>query len=206
MMPARSRNDAPEEMTMECKRLLLIALTFAATAQPARADSIFVPGAPAVEVVFDATIAEIFGDIPLEVGTHITGTLTYDANPPVPFIFPLLDFTATIGGMEFTKQDVVSATIREFPGTFGFDAQVQLMGRPGLGDLSAGFLLELFREFGDSNLWLFSDEPEPQSRVRGDLTTLDFDTAQVPEPASLTLLAPALALLCRSIDTTLIPD
>jgi hypothetical protein len=180
---------------MNCKRLLMTALSLLALAQPARADSIFVPGAPAVEVVFDATIAEIFGDIPLDVGTHITGTPIYDANPPMPFIFPLLDFAATIGGMEFTLQDVVSANIREFPGTFGFDAQVHLMGRPGLGDLSAGFHLELFREFGDSNLWLFSDEQGPQSRVRGDLTTLDFDTAPVPEPSTLLLAISGLAAL-----------
>jgi hypothetical protein len=175
----------------------MIALSLLAIAQPARADSIFVPGATAVQVVFDATIAEIVGDIPLDIGTHIAGTLTYGADPVSFNDFPLLDFAAVIGGMEFKMQDVLSARVFEFPGTFGFDAQLHLMGRPGLGDLSAGFLLELFREFGDSNLWLLSDEEESHSRVRADLTTLDFDAAPVPEPTSLVLLAPPLALLCR---------
>ena len=54
-------------------------------------------------------------------------------------------FALAFDGQHFTEQDVLNARIVEFVGTLGFDAQVLLAGSG-----FEPFLLELFREFGDS--------------------------------------------------------
>jgi hypothetical protein len=170
-------------------RAVAVCGILAAMAQPAVADSIFVPGASAVRVEFGGTIEQIIGsNPPADVGTAVVGNLTYAVDaPPLPNGgFPLLDFALAFDGQHFTEQDVVSARIVEFVGTFGFDAQVQLAGSG-----FEPFLLELFREFGDSNLFLIHQEIDTQTFAFGPLITLDF-TAAVPEPSSLVLVGSAV--------------
>lgn len=169
-------------------RAVAVCGILAAMAQPAVADSIFVPGASAVRVEFDSTIEQTLGsNPPADVGTAVVGNLTYAVDaPPLPNgSFPLVDFALAFDGQHFTEQDVVSARIVEFVGTFGFDAQVQLAG--------SGFeplFLELFREFGDSNLFLVHEDLEARSLALGPLG-LEF-TAAVPEPSSLVLVGSAV--------------
>jgi hypothetical protein len=68
--------------------------------------------------------------------------------------FPLLDFSLSVADVDFTTNDVLSATVTEFADTLGFDAQLELKGRPGLGAFAEPFRFEIFQEFGDSNLFL----------------------------------------------------
>ena len=164
-------------------------------AQPAVADSIFVPAASAVRVEFDSTIEQTLGsNPPADVGTAVVGNLTYAVDaPPLPNgSFPLVDFALAFDGQHFTEQDVVSARIVEFVGTFGFDAQVQLAG--------SGFeplFLELFREFGDSNLFLVHKDSDPLSFALGPLgleltAAVPEPSSAVPEPSSLVLVGSAV--------------
>jgi hypothetical protein len=150
-----SRTEASGVLAGTLKRAVVVGGMLASITQPAGADSIFVPGASAVRVEFGSTIEHTLGsNPPADVGTAVGGNLTYaaDALPLPDGSFPLVDFALAFDGQHFTEQDVVRARILEFVGTFGFDAQVQLAG--------SGFeplFLELFREFGDSNLFLVHD-------------------------------------------------
>jgi hypothetical protein len=154
----------------------------------AQADSIFVPGANTVRVDFGSALERVDGDIPFTVGTPLLGSLLYGAESPLAF--PLLDFSMSVAGVDFTTRDVLSAKVVEFADTLGFDAQLELMGRPGLGAFAEPFQFEIFQEFGDSNLSLRGGNSTASGGVR-----LDFDDASpVPEPSSLVLLVTALSL------------
>jgi hypothetical protein len=175
--------------------IMAICVIFAEMTQAgvAHAGSIFVPGATTVRVRFGSTLERVVGDVPLDVGTPVLGSLVYDAESPTfpQFGFPLLDFSLSVGDIDFTMEDVLSARVLEFVGTFGFDAQVHLKGRPGLGDFSELFFFEIFREFGDSSLFLTREDFN--AHVFGPLVSLEFDAASpVPEPSSLVLLVTAL--------------
>jgi len=152
------------------------------------AESILVPGAQTVRVDFESALERVDGDIPFAVGTPVLGSLVYGAEGPSGF--PLLDFSMSLAGVDFTTGDVLSAMVTEFADTLGFDAQLELKGRPGLGAFAEPFRFELFQEFADSNLILQGGNSIASGGVR-----LAFaDAAPVPEPASWVLLVTALSL------------
>jgi PEP-CTERM motif len=192
VVQAMSRMEVSDVLPDTLKRALAVCGILATIAQPAVADSIFVPGASAVKVEFGGTIEEIGGsDPPADLGTAVVGNLTYAADASPHGEFPLVDFALAFDGQHFTEQDVLSARIVEFVGTLGFDAQVLLAGSG-----FEPFLLELFREFGDSNLFLVDLEIDARSVAIGSLTTLDF-TAAVPEPSSLVLIGSGMWFVIR---------
>jgi hypothetical protein len=154
----------------------------------AQADSILVPGADSVRVDFESALERVDGDIPFPVGTPVLGSLLYGAGSPLAF--PLLDFSMSLAGIDFATRDVLSATVVEFADTLGFDAQLEVEGRPGLGAFAERFRFEIFQEFGDSNLFLDGGN----ATASGSVGLVFHDASPVPEPSSLVLLVAALSL------------
>jgi hypothetical protein len=183
-------------------RLLMMAacVILAEMTQPgdAHAESFFIPGATAVRVHFGSTLDSVVGAVPgIDVGTPVIGSLVYEADSPTfpQFGFPVIDFFLSVGDIDFTMEDVLGGHVLEFPSTAGFDAQVQLRGRPGLGAFSESFSLEIFQEFGDSNLFLTGQD----FTAFGAGLNLTFEgVAPIPEPSSLVLCVTALCAIAVS--------
>lgn len=154
----------------------------------AQAESILVPGAPTVRVDFESVLERVDGDIPFAIGTPVLGSLVYGAESPSAF--PLLDFSMSVAGVDFTTGDVLSAAVTEFADTLGFDAQLELKGRQGMGAFAEPFRFEIFQEFGDSNLILRGGN----STASGGVGLAFADASPIPEPCSLVLLVTALFL------------
>src|SRR6187551_1509644 len=95
----------------------------------------------------------------------------------------------TAGDITFTDADVLESRVNEFVGTFGFDAQASLRGRPELGDLSDGVLFEVFAEFEDFNFFLSGVTTD--ASAFGGLTSLQFENASpaTPEPPTLFMVS-----------------
>ena len=131
------------------------------------------------------------GDVPgIDVGTPVIGRLVYDASSTSPF--PVLDFFLSAGDIDFTIDDVLSASVVEFLGTAGFSAGADLKGRPGLGDWSELVAFQIFREFGESNLFLSAGDGSADAFGH---VALSFEAASpIPEPSSLVLLVNALCV------------
>jgi hypothetical protein len=135
-----------------CHRLLLrplvglvLGATIMARPDPACADSIFVPGSTRVAATFGGEVSRVQGDIPaIPLGTFVSGRFVYDLGviDPSNGTYPIVDLLISAGPVTFTQADILESRVREFPGTFGFDAQVLLRGQPGLGDLGDEIFFE----------------------------------------------------------------
>lgn len=132
--------------------------------------------------VVDATVPGVV------LGTPVSGSFVFDWHESSNEYTPVTEFTLSVGGQEFTQDDVKSSAVMHWTSTGGITATVELFGRPDFGDWSDGLTLELFQEFGDSNLFLFS--PTASGRAGIDLEPLAIPPAgQVPLPSAFWLLA-----------------
>jgi hypothetical protein len=180
-------------------RLLLVGLAAGATliSRPdsACADSIFAPGATQVIVTFGAVVSEVRGEIPaIPLGTFVSGRFVYDLDvvDSSTGASPIIDLLISAGDVTFTASDLLESRVHEFVGTFGFDAQALLRGRPDLGDLSEGVFFEVFAEFADFNFFLSGATTD--ASAFGGLSFLQFEDAStaIPEPPTLLMLSTLL--------------
>jgi hypothetical protein len=160
------------------------------------AESIFAPGATQVLVTFGGVVSEVRGDIPaIPLGTFVSGQFVYDLDvvDPSTGASPIIDLLISAGDVTFTETDNLGSAVHEFVGTFGFDAQALLQGRPDLGDLSGGVFFEVFAEFADFNFFLTGGTFD--AAAFGGLSYLQFEDAStaIPEPPSLLMLSALLA-------------
>jgi hypothetical protein len=182
-------------------QLLLIGLAVGATlmARPdsAFADSIFAPGATQVIVTFGGVVSEVRGEIPaIPLGTFVSGRFVYDLDvvDSSTGASPIIDLLISAGEITFTDSDLLESRVHEFVGTFGFDAQALLRGRPGLGDFSEGVLFEVFAEFADFNFFLSG--AATGASASGGLRFLEFEDAStssaIPEPSTFLMFSTVL--------------
>jgi hypothetical protein len=181
-------------------RLVGVTLAAWAMAHPVavEAGSIFVPEADIVRVNFVSQLDVTSGNVPgIHPGTIVSGSLVYDASDPDVGRLSLVDFLLIAADITFGLDDVLDAAVFEFEGTFGFAAQALLQGRPELQDWSGGVQFEIFREFGDSNLFLGGVESEAHAHGH---VSLEFENA-IPEPSTFVLGTLSAALLLIGILT-----
>jgi len=148
-----------------------------------------------VIATFGGVVSEVRGEIPaIPLGTFVSGRFVYDLDvvDPSTGASPIIELLISAGDATFSESDILESRVHEFVGTFGFDAQALLRGRPNLGDLSEGIFFEVFAESADFNFFLSGATFD--AAAFGGLSYLQFEDAStaIPEPPTLLMLSTLL--------------